>query len=42
MENFASLEELDRSWNLDDVLKANALLDMRSDLLEDARRRVKK
>lgn len=41
MEHFASLEEIERSWSLDDVLKANAILDMQIDLLEDARRKVK-
>lgn len=42
MEKIASLEELERTWNIDDVYRANALLDMRLDLTEDARRRAKK
>ena len=42
MEKVASLEELELIWNLDDVYRANALLDMRFDLQEDARRRSKK
>jgi hypothetical protein len=42
MENIASLEELERTWNLDDVYRANALLDMRLDLQEDQRRRTRK
>jgi len=42
MEKIASLEELERTWNIDDVYRANALLDMRLDLSEDARRRAKK
>lgn len=42
MEKIASLEELERTWSIDDVRRANALLDMRFDLEEDARRRAKK
>jgi hypothetical protein len=42
MEKMASLEELERIWNLDDVYRANAILDMRADIQEDARRRAKK
>jgi hypothetical protein len=42
MEKIASLEELERTWSLDDVNRANALLDMRLDLAEDARRKAKK
>ena len=42
MEKIASLEELERTWNIDDVYRANALLDMRLDLSEDARRRANK
>lgn len=42
LEKVASLEELELVWNLDDVYRANALLDMRLDLQEDARRRTKK
>lgn len=42
MEHIASLEELERVWSLDDVFRANALLDMRLDLQEDARKRAKK
>jgi len=41
-EKIASLQELETNWNLDDLYKANALLDMRLDLSEDARRRIKK
>jgi hypothetical protein len=42
MEKIASLEELERTWSLDDVNRANALFDMRLDLAEDARRKAKK
>jgi len=42
MDNVASLQELETVWSLDDVNRANALLDMRSDFAEDARRRAKK
>ena len=42
LEKVASLEELELIWNLDDVYRANALLDMRFDLQEDARRRTRK
>ena len=41
MEKMASLEELERVWNLDDVYRANAILDMRLDLQEDQRRRTR-
>lgn len=40
MEHFSTLKELE-SWSLDDVLRANALLDMQIDLMEDVRRRSK-
>lgn len=42
MEKIASLEELELKWSLDDVNRANALLDMRLDLAEEARRRMPK
>lgn len=32
LERMATLEEIERSWSIDDVMRANALLDMRSDL----------
>lgn len=32
IDSVATLNELHTTWSLDDVLKANALLDMRSDL----------
>ena len=32
LEKIASLEELETVWSLDDVMRANALLDMRYDL----------
>ncbi len=39
MEKIATLEELETVWSLDDVLRANALLDMREDLLAVERRK---
>jgi hypothetical protein len=39
LEGIASLEEIERSWSLDDLLRANALLDMRLDLMEEAKRK---
>jgi hypothetical protein len=42
LENVASLQELETIWNLDDVERANALLDMRLDLSEVERKRAKK
>jgi len=42
LEKIATLTELETTWNLDDVMRANALLDMRLDLAEDASRRAKK
>lgn len=41
LEKIVTLTELETTWNLDDVMRANALLDMRLDLAEDARRRAK-
>ena len=40
MENVTELRELETSWNLDDVARANALLDMRMDLEAEAVRRL--
>jgi ABC-type uncharacterized transport system substrate-binding protein len=34
MEKVASLSELETNWSLDDVARANALLDMKSDIRE--------
>ena len=34
LEQIATLEEIERSWNFMDIMKANALLDYRADLLE--------
>ena len=39
LEGIASLEEIERTWNLDDLLRANALLDMRLDLMEESKRK---
>jgi len=39
MDKVATLEELECFWSLDDAQRANAILDMRSDLTEEARRK---
>ena len=36
MERIATLEEINRSWSLIDIYKANALLDMRADIQASA------
>jgi len=41
LENVATLSELESIWNLDDVYRANALLDMRLDLNEAEKRKIK-
>jgi hypothetical protein len=38
----ASLEEIERIWSLDDLLRANALLDMRLDLMEESKKKGSK
>jgi len=38
----ATLQELDAHWTLEDMLKANAILDMRADLKADAADRARK
>jgi hypothetical protein len=40
LEKITSLQELETLWNLDDVMRANALLDMQQDLSEMARRKA--
>lgn len=42
LEGIASLEEIERTWSLDDLLRANALLDMRLDLMEEAKKKGSK
>ena len=41
-ERLATLNALETSWSLDDVYRANALLDMKDDLAEEEKRRMKK
>ena len=41
VDGIATLKELETVWSIDDVNRANAILDMRADLAEDARRRAK-
>ena len=38
----ATLQELDAHWTLEDMLKANAILDMRADLKSDAAEKARK
>jgi hypothetical protein len=35
IDKVASLQEIETHWNIEDVLKANALLDMRIDIEKD-------
>jgi hypothetical protein len=39
LEGIATLDEIERTWNLDDLMRANALLDMRLDLIEESKRK---
>lgn len=32
MEGVATLEEIERSWSYDDIIRANAVLNMRADI----------
>jgi hypothetical protein len=40
LEKVTGLKELETSWNIDDVARANALLDMRSELESELMRRL--
>lgn len=42
IEKIASLYEIEKMWSLDDVLRANALLDMKMDLQEEQLRNQRK
>ena len=42
IEHVATLEEMDRHWTLDDIYRANALLDMKADMQAEAERKAKK
>jgi len=42
IERIATLEELDRHWSLDDIYRANAMLDMQADIKAEAARRANK
>ena len=42
LQKICSLQELETIWSLDDVLRANALLDMQSDLTEVESKKAKK
>ena len=39
LDQIATFEELETVWSLDDVMRANALIDMRIDLAEVERRK---
>lgn len=39
LEKVATLSEIETLWSLDDVMRANALLDMKSDIAEVERRK---
>jgi len=41
LQKVATLEELERHWSLDDVARANALLDMRDDIEDAEAQRIK-
>jgi hypothetical protein len=41
-EKIATLEEIERSWSYDDVLRAVAIIDMRRDLEQVANKRQRK
>jgi len=42
LDGIATLEELNRSWTLTDIYKANALLDMKSDMQAAAQEKARK
>jgi len=41
-ERVATLQELDAHWTIEDMLKANAVLDMKADIKADAAERARK
>jgi ABC-type uncharacterized transport system substrate-binding protein len=42
LQKVAKLEELDKVWSLDDMARANALLDMRQSIDEEQARHLEK
>ena len=40
IDKVASLQEIETHWNLEDVMKANALLDMRIDIEKDVMKKA--
>lgn len=40
LEGIVSLQEIEQSWSLDDVMRANALLDMKIDLRQEEERKA--
>lgn len=42
IERIATLEEMDRHWTLDDIYRANALLDMQADIKADAAKKARR
>lgn len=41
IEKIATLEEIERSWSLDDLYRAEAVLDLRDDLIAEAQRKAR-
>ena len=41
LEKIATLEEIERSWSLDDLYRAEAVLDLRDELIADAQRKAR-
>ena len=41
LEKIATLEEIERSWSLNDLYIAEAILDYREDLISEAKRKAK-
>jgi hypothetical protein len=41
-EKIATLEEIERSWSYDDLLRANAVLDMHQDIMIDQQNQQKR
>ena len=40
LEGIVSLQEIEQSWSLDDVMRANALLDLKIDLRQEEERKA--
>jgi hypothetical protein len=40
MEKIATLEEIERSWSLDDVMRAHALLSYKAELIQEQKKKA--